>query len=391
MDAAVLREAGFIQVGADRLVLSKADDRDGIADSQLREDAADFQGPFLPQDPVVFRASPLVGVALDGNRGGRVLLEEFGLCREGVLGLIRQRPLVEVEVDVLEALRERQRWHRRFRLRHLGNRWRRALGFRRLLDWRRQGRLGWHTTDNVSPMDGVRALHHVGGRGPRLQPDDFDLGEHLVRVLGHEGEPAARPDHAEAVSQRDAVRLTPVDVDDFRLRGYLARLLEVHDHSGEGPAGRLPGRNLWGELERHHKIARRDRVEGTFDASRDDVLLAFGRDLENAQNDHDPSQWRSRYRMVDLLGGAVESESVADLHVRVRRHPDVEDIAQPEELFGFARANYEAGDLLGELDVPALKGDGWVACQGQSWRCRSVCSKTRSGGSCRKTQPPCDD
>src|SRR2546425_12469333 len=86
MDAAVLREAGFIQVGADRLVLSKADDRDGIADSQLREDAADFQGPFLPQDPVVFRASPLVGVSLDGNRGGRVLLEEFGLCREGVLG-----------------------------------------------------------------------------------------------------------------------------------------------------------------------------------------------------------------------------------------------------------------------------------------------------------------
>src|SRR2546426_3092779 len=83
--------------------------------------------------------------------------------------------------------------------------------------------------------------------------------------------------------------------------------------------------------------------------------------------------------MVDLLGGAVEGEPVADLHVRVRQHPDVEDIAHPEELFGFARANYEAGDLLGELDVPALKGDGWVACQGQSWWCRSVCSKARSG------------
>src|SRR2546428_12133374 len=93
MDAAVLREAGFIQVGADRLVLSKADDRDGIADSQLREDAADFQGPFLPQDPVVFRASPLVGVSLDGNRGGRVLPEEFGLWPEGGFWLIRPRPL----------------------------------------------------------------------------------------------------------------------------------------------------------------------------------------------------------------------------------------------------------------------------------------------------------
>src|SRR2546425_12848970 len=103
------------------------------------------------------------------------------------------------------------------------------------------------------------------------------------------------------------------------------------------------------------------------------------------------SQWGPRDRMVDLLGGAVEGEPVADLHVRVRQHPDVEDIAHPEELFGFARANYEAGDLLGELDVPALKGDGWVACQGQSWWCRSVCSKARSGGSCRKTQPPCDD
>src|SRR3989454_9677855 len=95
--------------------------------------------------------------------------------------------------------------------------------------------------------------------------------------------------------------------------------------------------------------------------------------------------------MVALLGGAVEGEPVADLHVRVRQHPDVEDIAHPEELFGFARANYEAGDLLGELDVPALKGDGWVACQGQSWWCRSVCSKARSGGSGQKTQPPCHE
>src|SRR3989454_11641190 len=95
--------------------------------------------------------------------------------------------------------------------------------------------------------------------------------------------------------------------------------------------------------------------------------------------------------MVDLLGGAVEGEPVADLHVRVRQHPDVEDIAHPEELFGFARANYEAGDLLGELDVPALKGDGWAACQGQSWWCRSVCSKARSGGASPKTQPPSDE
>src|SRR2546427_9994856 len=95
MDVAVLREAGFIQVGADRFVLSKADDSDGIADSQLREETADFQGPFFPQDPVVFRASPLVGVALDGNRGGRVLLEAFGLCREGGLCPVRPRPLVE--------------------------------------------------------------------------------------------------------------------------------------------------------------------------------------------------------------------------------------------------------------------------------------------------------
>src|SRR6266849_1698709 len=95
--------------------------------------------------------------------------------------------------------------------------------------------------------------------------------------------------------------------------------------------------------------------------------------------------------MVDLLCGAVEGEPVADLHVRVRQYPHVEDIAHREELFGFARANYQAGDLLGELEVPALKGDGRVACQGQSWRCLSVFSEGRSGGSCRKTQPPCDD
>src|SRR2546428_752260 len=131
-----------------------------------------------------------------------------------------------------------------------GRRFRRLLGFRLLFgQWRR------HAAHDVSPMDGVSGLQHEGGGGPRLQPDDFDLGKHHVRVLGCEGEPAAWTDYAEAVSQRDAVRLTPIDVYDFRLRGDLARLLEVHDHSGDGSAGRLVGRHLWGRLERHHKIA----------------------------------------------------------------------------------------------------------------------------------------
>src|SRR5213593_5188871 len=103
------------------------------------------------------------------------------------------------------------------------------------------------------------------------------------------------------------------------------------------------------------------------------------------------SQPSLRERVVDLPRGAIESEPVADPHVRGRQHPDVEDIAQPEELFEVARANHHAGDRLGGLDVPTLKGDGWLACQGQSWRCRSVFSNGWSDGSCRKTQPPYDD
>ena len=103
------------------------------------------------------------------------------------------------------------------------------------------------------------------------------------------------------------------------------------------------------------------------------------------------SQPSLRERMEDLPRGAIEGEPFADPHVRGRQHPDVEDIAQPEELFEVARAHHHAGDWLGGLDVPTLKGDGWLACQGQSWRCRSVFSNGWSDGSCRKTQPPYDD
>ena len=35
--------------------------------------------------------------------------------------------------------------------------------------------------------------------------------------------------------------------------------------------------------------------------------------------------------------------------------------------------------------------DGWIACQGQSWRRLSLLSESRNDGSCRKTHPPCDD
>src|SRR2546426_9347471 len=51
--------------------------------------------------------------------------------------------------DVLEALRERQPWHRRFRRRHLGNSWRRALGFRRSEE---------HTSELQSPCNLVCRL-----------------------------------------------------------------------------------------------------------------------------------------------------------------------------------------------------------------------------------------
>src|SRR2546428_12980661 len=96
-------------------------------------------------------------------------------------------------------------------------------------------------------------------------------------------------------------------------------------------------------------------------------------------------------RVVDLPRGAIENEPVADPHVRGRQHPDVEDIAQPEELFEVARANHHAGDWLGGLDVPTLKGDGWLPCQGQSWRGRSVFSNGWGDGSCRENQAPYDE
>src|SRR5712692_10168934 len=102
MGATILRMTEVVVVGANRPFFAIADHFDGVADPQAGEESTDFLRPFFSQGEIILTTASLVGIAFDSQGRGGVLLEDFRLRREGLLGSLREIPFVELEVDILE-------------------------------------------------------------------------------------------------------------------------------------------------------------------------------------------------------------------------------------------------------------------------------------------------
>ena len=141
--AAVLLPAGLVLVGADRLFLALADDRDPVGrHAEADQIVLHRVGAARAEREVVLRAAARVAVAFDGDLRARPALHPVGVALQHRPRVVADRRLVEIEEHVAERLLRVQLLERLLREDLLlGQRRRRPR--RRRRRWRRWRRRWW--------------------------------------------------------------------------------------------------------------------------------------------------------------------------------------------------------------------------------------------------------